>query len=66
LENEIFTSKGFGLDEAMSSIEIGDPRMLIGFEDDLDVSFNPLKRLLPEDVFWILSCGLARQLSRII
>jgi len=39
LEIEILTSKGFGSDEAMSSMEIGDPRMLIGFEDDLKCPF---------------------------
>ncbi|KDQ59783.1 hypothetical protein JAAARDRAFT_33351 [Jaapia argillacea MUCL 33604] len=56
---------GFTMQDAMSAIEIGEPRMDSGMvtEDEPTPSFNPLTPLLPEEVCWILDRSLACEME---
>ncbi|THG95833.1 hypothetical protein EW145_g7894 [Phellinidium pouzarii] len=59
---ELLMVEGFSLNEAMSAVEIGDPRMDSGATLPTDTQrpkFDPLTPLLPEEVCWILDRTLA-------
>ncbi|KAI5117409.1 hypothetical protein M0805_004631 [Coniferiporia weirii] len=59
---ELLMVDGFSLFEAMSAVEIGDPRMDSGAAlpaDEQRPTFDPLTPLLPEEVCWILDRTLA-------
>ncbi|EPQ50584.1 hypothetical protein GLOTRDRAFT_118272 [Gloeophyllum trabeum ATCC 11539] len=60
----VFT-EGFTIQDAMSAIEIGEPRMDSGMiaEANERPEFQPLTPLLPEEVCWIMDRALACELE---
>ncbi|EJD06227.1 uncharacterized protein FOMMEDRAFT_166473 [Fomitiporia mediterranea MF3/22] len=60
--DELLMVDGFTLYEAMSAVEIGDPRMDSGAplsSGEQQPNFDPLTPLLPEEVCWILDRAMA-------
>ncbi|KAH9483568.1 N-alpha-acetyltransferase 35, NatC auxiliary subunit [Psilocybe cubensis] len=57
--------ENFTLQDAMSALEIGEPRLDSGLvvQEQLRPPFDPLKPLLPEEVCWILDKALAFELE---
>ncbi|KAF8626362.1 hypothetical protein AX15_005013 [Amanita polypyramis BW_CC] len=62
---DMYFMEGFGLLEAMSAIEIGEPRLDTGFTKDNEdfPPFDPLTPMLPEEVCWILDKILACEME---
>ncbi|OCB91093.1 hypothetical protein A7U60_g1658 [Sanghuangporus baumii] len=61
-DDELLMVDGFTLYDAMSAVEIGDPRMDSGAplpESQRQPDFDPLTPLLPEEVCWILDRSMA-------
>ncbi|KAL5490669.1 MAK10 [Sanghuangporus weigelae] len=61
-DDELLMVDGFTLYDAMSAVEIGDPRMDSGAplpESQRQPEFDPLTPLLPEEVCWILDRSMA-------
>ncbi|KAK2460682.1 hypothetical protein APHAL10511_007152 [Amanita phalloides] len=58
---DMYFMEGFGLLEAMSAIEIGEPRLDTGFvnDDENPSAFDPLTPMLPEEICWILDRAFA-------
>ncbi|KAJ8093388.1 N-alpha-acetyltransferase, non-catalitic subunit [Marasmius tenuissimus] len=56
---------GFQLQDAMSAIEIGEPRLDTGMklENDQKEPFHPLTPLLPEEVCWIIDRAFAYEIE---
>ncbi|KAF9265939.1 hypothetical protein L218DRAFT_897912 [Marasmius fiardii PR-910] len=56
---------GFQLQDAMSAIEIGEPRLDTGMrlEKDQKEPFHPLTPLLPEEVCWIIDRAFAYEIE---
>ncbi|KAF8528155.1 Mak10 subunit, NatC N-terminal acetyltransferase-domain-containing protein [Hysterangium stoloniferum] len=59
---ELLSMEGFGLTDAMSALEIMDPRMDTGISDP-PPSFDPNMPLLPSEVCWMLDRSFAYEMS---
>ncbi|KAH7102691.1 Mak10 subunit, NatC N-terminal acetyltransferase-domain-containing protein [Auriculariales sp. MPI-PUGE-AT-0066] len=60
--NELLLMDNFGLQDAMSAIEIMDERMDSGTRPP-DTTFNPSTLLLPQEVLWILDRTFAAEMT---
>ncbi|KIK64309.1 hypothetical protein GYMLUDRAFT_71269 [Collybiopsis luxurians FD-317 M1] len=62
----IIAIDGFSLTDAMSAIEIGEPRLDTGMQLDgatQQASFDPLTPLLPEEICWIIDRSMAYEME---
>ncbi|KAF5318081.1 hypothetical protein D9619_012186 [Psilocybe cf. subviscida] len=59
--NSLIFMEGFTLQESMSALEIGEPRLDTGLiiQEQVRPPFNPSQPLLPEEICWILDRALA-------
>ncbi|KAJ3556462.1 hypothetical protein NM688_g2013 [Phlebia brevispora] len=64
-QEELLFAESFGLMDAMSAFEIGEPRMDSGMAIDHDVwdRFDPLSPLLPEELCWMLDRTFACEME---
>ncbi|KZP13825.1 hypothetical protein FIBSPDRAFT_921556 [Athelia psychrophila] len=63
---KVILMKGFTLQDAMSVIEIGEPRLDSGVtvpEDERRPPFNPLAQFLPEEICWIIDRTFACEME---
>ncbi|KAF8638818.1 hypothetical protein AX17_001876 [Amanita inopinata Kibby_2008] len=62
---DMYFMEGFGLYEAMSALEIGEPRLDTGLIRDGEqlASLDPLTPMLPEEICWILDRACACEME---
>ncbi|KIL68496.1 hypothetical protein M378DRAFT_71592 [Amanita muscaria Koide BX008] len=63
--SDMYFMEGYGLLEAMSAIEIGEPRLDTGLIKDNEdqTPFDPTTPLLPEEICWILDRAYAYEME---